>query len=80
VPSPNCEPCEMICPQPPPMMAPQDDVAQLVRHHAGNFALGVGRLDHAAVDEHRTARQCEGVDLFHVDRLEGVLELGMPQV
>ena len=58
----------------------QHDVAQLVRHHAGDFAFGLRRLDHAAVDVHRAARQRERVDLAHVDGLERVAELGMPQL
>ena len=103
VPRPNCVPCEITWPQPPPMIAPrtapaiwpiwyfvrlarlrgavaQRDVAQLVRHHAGDFAFGVRRFDHAAVDEHRSAGQRERVDLSHVDRLERVAELGMPEI
>ena len=59
---------------------PQNHVADLVRHHAGDFALGVRRLDHPAVDEHRSARQRERVDLAHVDRLERVLEFRMFQI
>ena len=39
------------------------DVAQLVRHDAGNLPFGVRPLHHPAVDEHRPARQREGVDL-----------------
>ena len=58
----------------------EDDVAQLVRHHPRDFAVGVRRLDHAAVDEHRTAWQREGVDLFDVHDFERVLKLGMPQI
>jgi len=34
----------------------------------------VGRLDHAAVDEHRSARKRERVDLADVDHLERVIE------
>ncbi len=59
---------------------PQRDVAQLVGHHAGDLAFGVRRLDHAAIDVHRSARQRERVDLAHVDDLEGVAELGMPEL
>jgi hypothetical protein len=59
---------------------PQDDVTELVGHHAGDFAFGLRRLDHPAVDEHRTAGQRERVDLLHVHRLEGVVEFGMLHV
>ena len=58
---------------------PQRDVAELVGHHAGDLAFGLRRLDHAAIEVHRSARQRERVDLAHVDDLEGVAELGMPQ-
>ena len=40
----------------------------------------VGRLDHAAVDEHRPARQGEGVDVLLVDGRERELEQRVPQV
>ena len=58
----------------------QQHVTELVRHHARDFAVGVRRLDHPAVDEHRSAGQRERVDLPHVHDFEGVLEFGMPQV
>ena len=57
----------------------QQHVTELVRHHAGDLAVGVRRFDHPAVDEHRPAGQREGVDLLHVHHLERVLELRMPQ-
>ena len=50
-------------------------VADLVGHHAGDFAFVLGRFEHAAVDEHRAARQRERVDLANVHHLEGVVEL-----
>ena len=59
---------------------PQRDVADLVGHDARGFAFGLGRLDHAAVDEHRSAGQREGVDVAHVDDLEGVAELVVPKL
>ena len=46
----------------------------LVRHDARHFAFGLGRLEHAAVEEHRPARQRERVDLLEVDDLEAVAE------
>jgi hypothetical protein len=48
-----------------------------MRHHAGDLALALGRFDHAAVEEHRPAWQREGVDVFLVHHVEGVLELRM---
>ena len=56
------------------------DVAQLVRHDPGDFPFGVRLLDHAAIDEHRSAGKGEGVDLFHVDAGEGVAEFRMPEL
>ena len=53
---------------------PQRDVAELVRHDAGDLAFGLRRLDHAAIDEHRSAGQRERVDLADVDDLERVAE------
>ena len=35
---------------------PQQHVAQLVRHDADDFSFAARRLEHAAVDEHRSAR------------------------
>ena len=46
---------------------------ELVRHDADHFALGRRRIEHAAVDEHRSARQREGVDLLQVHRRERIL-------
>ena len=59
---------------------PQQDVRQLVGHHAGHLALGRRRFDHAAIHEHRPARQGEGVDVLEVDGLERVLELGVVEL
>ena len=59
---------------------PKNDVTELVRHHAGDFTLGGRRFDHAAVDEHRSARERKGVDFAHVDRLERVLEFRMAEI
>ena len=58
----------------------QHHVAHLVRHDAGDFALVMRRFDHPAVEEHRSARQGERVDLFLVDHAERVVELGMLQL
>ena len=52
---------------------PQQHVRQLVRHHADDFAFRRRRVEHAAVDEHRAARQRERVDLFQVHRRERIL-------
>ena len=49
----------------------QNDVAELVRHDAGNLALDRGRLNHAAVDVHGATRQRKRIDLAHVDDFEG---------
>ena len=51
----------------------KQDVRQLVRHDADDLAFGRGRVEHAAVDEHRSARQRERIDLFQVDRRERIL-------
>ncbi len=56
---------------------PQDDVAQLVRHDARDFTLRLRRGDHPAVDEHRAAREREGVDVARVHHLERIAELGV---
>ena len=50
------------------------DVGDLVRHDAGHLGLGLGRLDHSAIEEHRAARKGKRVDLFLVDHVEGVAE------
>ena len=55
-------------------------MAQFVRHHAGNLALGACRFNHAAVDVGRTARKSKRVDLARVHDLERVPELWMPQL
>jgi hypothetical protein len=52
---------------------PQQHVRQLVRHHADHFAFRRRRLEHAAVDEHRSAGQRESVDLFQIQRRERIL-------
>jgi hypothetical protein len=41
------------------------------------IAFGVGRLYHAAVDEHRAARKRERVDVARVNHVERVAELGV---
>ena len=56
------------------------DVGDLVRHDAGHFALALRGLDHPAIEEHRTARQRERVDLLLVDDVERVAEPGMPEL
>ena len=52
----------------------QDDVAQLVRHHAGHFTFGSRSLQHAAVQEHRTTGKRERIDVAQVDDVERVAE------
>jgi hypothetical protein len=52
---------------------PKQHVGELVGHHAGHFRFRGRRLEHAAVDEHRPARQRERVDLFQIHRRERVL-------
>jgi hypothetical protein len=56
---------------------PQRDVTELVGHHAGSFTFVARRLDHPAIDVHRSAGQRERVDLAHVDHVERIAELGM---
>src|SRR5262249_51820685 len=41
-----------------------------------DLALGLRRVEHPAVDEHRAAGQRKRVDLFHVDGRERVFEFG----
>ncbi len=53
---------------------PQHDVRELVRHHAGDFTFGSRRLDHSAIQEHRSAGQRKRVDVAQVDDVEGVAE------
>ena len=52
----------------------QHDVAQFVRHHAGDFVVGSRRLDHAAIQEHRSAGQGERIDVALIHDVEGVSE------
>ena len=59
---------------------PQNHVAELVRHDAGDPALDRRGLNHAAVEVHGTARQRKRIDLAHVDDFEGVSELRMLQL
>ncbi len=58
----------------------QQHVRELVRHYAGNFALGRRRFDHPAVDEHRPAGQRERVDVLEIHRGERVLERRVVQL
>jgi len=46
-----------------------------VRHYACDFALALSGFDHAAIEEHRSARQGERVDLLLVHDFEGEAEL-----
>jgi hypothetical protein len=55
----------------------QQDVTQLVGHHACDFAFVTRRFDHPAVHEHRPAWECERVDFLLVDDTERVAEFGM---
>ncbi len=57
----------------------QRDVANLVREHAGDLAFVPGRLEHSAIDIHRTARQRERIEVAHVDDIERVTELRVPK-
>ena len=50
----------------------QQDVRQLVRHHASDFAFRRRRVEHAPLNEHRPARERERVDLLQVHRRERV--------
>ena len=59
---------------------PQRDVGDLVRHDAGDFAFRLGRLDHASIEEHRAARQREGVDVLLVHDVERIAELGVAEL
>ena len=52
----------------------EHDVAQLVSHDACHFGVGLGRLDHSAMQEHRAAWQRKRVDLFQVDDVERIAE------
>ena len=54
-------------------------VGQLVRHHAGDLALSGCRIEHATVNEHRSARQGKRVDLLQVHGRERVLVDGLLQ-
>ena len=44
-----------------------------MRHHARDFRFFGRRVEHAALHEHRSARQRERVDVFQVHRRERVL-------
>ena len=55
-------------------------MTELVRHHAGDFAVGARGFDHSAVQEHRSARKRERVDLAQIDHVERVAECWLPQV
>ena len=57
---------------------PQDDVRDLVPHHARDLGFRPGRFDHAAVQEHRSAGQRERVDLAKIDDVEAVAEFRLP--
>ena len=48
----------------------QQDVGQLVGHHANHLAFRGGRGEHAPLHEHRPARERERVDLLQVHRRE----------
>ena len=50
----------------------QDHVTEFVRHYARNLIVRPRRLQHAAVEKHRTTRQREGIDVplvHHVERI-----------
>jgi hypothetical protein len=52
----------------------QRHVRNLVRHHAGHLGFRLRLLDHAAIEEHRSAGQGERVDLLLVHDVERVAE------
>ena len=72
---PAIAPTWNFCPWSPARCLPQRHVGDLVRHDARHLAFGLRRFDHAAVKEHRPARQRKRVDLLLIDDLEGVAEL-----
>jgi hypothetical protein len=51
----------------------KQDVRQLVRHHADDLGFRRRRVEHAALHEHRPARQRKGIDLLEVHRRERIL-------
>jgi hypothetical protein len=57
----------------------QQNVREFVCHHAHDFTLGGGGVEHAALDEHRSARQRKRVDLLQVHWRERILEDGLLQ-
>ena len=48
-----------------------------MRHHAGQFGLRIRLQDQPGVDEEKSARQRECVDVFRVDHLDGERHLGV---
>ena len=58
----------------------QSDVADFVGEHASYFTLIFRSLQHSAIDVHRAARQREGIQIAHVDDVEGVSEFRMPEL
>ena len=53
-------------------------MTEFVRHDAGDFAFRLRGFDHPAVDEHRPARQREGIYVRHVEQLESEVEPALP--
>ena len=49
-------------------------MTELVRHHAGNFIVGARGLEHATIQEHRTARERKRVDVALVHDIKRVSE------
>ena len=58
----------------------QGHMAQFMGHDTRHLALGMCRLNHAAVDVHWTTRQCKGIDVARVHNLKIILELGMSKL
>src|SRR5262245_3411405 len=56
---------------------PERHMTDLMRHNPGHFAFGTRRLDHSTINKHRSAGQCEGIDIARVDNTEGVPEFRM---
>jgi len=56
---------------------PRRNVGNLMRHHPGQFRLGLRLEDQAGVDKEESARQGEGIDLFGIQDLDGERHFGI---
>ena len=54
-------------------------MAQFVRHHARDLAVGSGGFEHPSMQVHRTARERERVDLFQVHDVKRVPKGRLPE-